>query len=439
MRAPARLESSDFVYRFVDTAFGWSVVLQVAWTFSRPPNREALSEMAARLADGPLNRRLVTPRVPLARPYWTQSTVHPGVIVDEGATESPNEWLNAELDTVPLTAEAGRCWQLRGVATETGGFVLSLCALHLVADGKTLVSAASSARDSAPLQQPQRFGRASMLGSDLEDAARQFVSAGLGICRAAVAVARGSGAAGNVDVVKKAPLHERAPLARPVWATVTVDRQDWEVVAKRHGGTANSLFVAVVSGLLRTSGYAPLGQTVKVGIPVSQRVDGDTRGNATAGVSVYLTEEPVAGGDLAGIRSACKRAFAALSAGRRPAFVHLQPLLQMLPARLIATAASAGSGMPDAVVSNLGSFPAELAEIGDEIATSVFFRGIAQHVDPSLPFRFGDGVQSWLLEVGDDVSFSVVAFDETHFGDDAVLRDLLAGELAGWGVPHRIS
>lgn len=94
--------------------------------------------------------------------------------------------------------------------------------------------------------------------------------------------------------------------------------------------------------------------------------------------------------------------------------------------------------MPDAVVSNLGVFAAELTNIGGVQASGVAFRGIAQGVNAQLPYRFGDGVQSWLLEVGDQITFSVVAFDESAFPGRADLHRLLGAELDAWGVPYRI-
>jgi hypothetical protein len=234
------------------------------------------------------------------------------------------------------------------------------------------------------------------------------------------------------------PMDVRSPAADGPWAIVSVSGDDWRKVADEHGGTANSLFVAVISGLLRTSGYAPSGQPIKVGIPVSNRTAGDEGGNATAGVSVFLTDEPPAGGDLGPIRRQCKAAFTALAEGRRPAMIHLLPLMWLLPTSLIVKAVSSGSGMPDAVASNLGGFAVELTELGGVSASGVAFRGIAQGVDPALPYRFGEGVQSWLLEVGEQLTFSVAAFDETRFPDRAALRRLLTAELDAWGLTHRI-
>lgn len=442
MTRTRRLEGPDFVYRFVDTALGWSVVLQVLWRFDAPPTVDALTAMASRLSTGTMALRLVVPSVPLARPYWVPSSAVSDVVLDDVAvhTHSVGAWADDELYTAPLDAEGGRCWRLRGAPVDDGGFVLSLTALHLATDGRAMMSAAASAVSDAMQESTTPDTGTANLVTDAVDAVRQIATAGIGIGKAvATAVLPGgSDTVVPIEMPSKSPLHQRAPGADYAWATVSVDEADWQSAAKTHGGTPNSLFIAVVSGVLRTSGYAPLGRPVKVGVPVSQRVDGDERTNATAGVSVYLVDEPVAGGELGGIRRKCKDAFTALGAGRRPAMIHLQPLMQLLPASLVVKAVTSGSGIPDAVTSNLGSFPEELADIGGRTAESVSFRGIAQHVDPDLPYRFGEGVQSWLVQVGETVTFSVVAFDEDRFESHERLRRLLSDELTAWGVPHRI-
>lgn len=220
---------------------------------------------------------------------------------------------------------------------------------------------------------------------------------------------------------------------------MSVDVDEWDAVATAHGGTRNSLFVAVVAGTLRSTGYADDGVELKVGIPVSVRAEqGDSRGNATAGVSVYLSSGPVAGSDLTTVRRLCKEAFGGLSDGRRPAMIHLRPLLQILPLSLVTRAVtSGGSGMPDVMVSNLGSLDRSLLDFGSGPASGVAFRGDARGVDPAEPHRFGEGLQSWYLEVGGRATFAVAGFDETRVGTAERLRDALAGELTAWNVTHR--
>lgn len=436
-----RLAPEDFTYWFVRRAFGWSVVLQVVWTFDRPPSPTSLESANRRLAAGPLNRCVITSRVPFARPRWVHSDAVPAVVLDDMpiAADRTEEWAAEEMYTAPIDPEAGPSFRLRGCATSEGGFALSLTTLHLVADGKATVSAAGDAFvgiGSDTMGAHRSTGLRSVL-ADTGDAMTQVFAAVAGVVRAARSV-RGDKPEPPPAQPARAAMHERSPAASGPWAIVTVNADDWTKVADDHGGTANSLFVAVISGLLRTSGYAPPGQAIKVGIPVSNRTAEDEGGNATAGVSVHLVDEPRAGGDLGPIRRQCKAAFTALATGRRPAMIHLLPLMWLLPTGLIVKAVASGNGMPDAVASNLGTFAAEVTELDGVSASGVAFRGIAQGVDPALPYRFGEGVQSWLLRVGDQVTFSVAAFDETRFADRAELRRSLTAELEAWALPHRI-
>ncbi|ORM25999.1 hypothetical protein [Williamsia sp. 1135] len=435
-----RLEPEDFTYWFVHRAFGWSVVLQVLWTFDRPPSRDALMAVNAHLAASPLNRQLITSTFPFSRPRWVHAEIEPELLLDETAIESRavEVWAAQEMYSAPLEPESGPPWRLRGTATVDGGFVLSLTTLHLIADGKATVSAAADALGGKGVDALSLRPRIHAGAADAGDSIRQIVAAAYGVVRAAITTLRRDSTPPPPTRPPRPPMNVRAPAAAGPWAIVSVDVDAWRKVAEEHGGTANSLFVAVISGLLRSSGYAPLGEPIKVGVPVSNRTADDEGGNATAGVSVHLTDEPAAGGDLGPIRRKCKAAFTVLAEGRRPAMIHLLPLMWLLPTSLIVKAVSSGSGMPDAVASNLGAFASELSELGGVPASGVAFRGIAQGVNPSQPYRFGEGVQSWLLEVGDQLTFSVAAFDESRFGDRPELHRLLTAELDAWGLPHRI-
>ncbi|MFE1593353.1 hypothetical protein [Nocardia sp. NPDC058705] len=485
MAATLRMQPEDSTYWLVREAFGWSVVLQIVWRFPAHPARADLELFNKRLCDGVLNRRLVRASVPVARHRWAHADFAPELSVDGTpiAGDSVEKWSGAELYSVPLDPEHGPAWRLRGVAVDDGGFVLSLTALHLVADGRTMVDAAMDAlagRAADPLsgahpvgppavnRETNLFDSIGTVLRDVVDGAGQVAAAGRGIASAAAtlvrnrAVGRSTGpiteqsaspvgerrTAGAIEGRQiserttverpiKAEAHLRSPRAQCAWMTVSVDVAHWDSIAQRHGGTANTLFIAVLAGALRASGYAD-GGPLKLGIPVSRRTEDDDRGNATAGVSVLLTDELVTGGDLGPLRRLCKEAFTRLSAGQRAAHVHLLPLVSLLPTSLVVRAATAGSGMPDAVASNLGDFAGDLREVGGVRAEAVAFRGIAQGVDPDLTYRFGDGLQSWAIRSGETMTFSVAAFDEERFPDAEELRRLLSGELDGWGIEHRM-
>ena len=72
------------------------------------------------------------------------------------------------------------------------------------------------------------------------------------------------------------------------------------------------------------------------------------------------------------------------------------------------------------------------------LSRGVAFRGDAQAVVPDLPYRFGDGLQSWVLQAGAETTLSVAAFDESAVPDAGVLHRVLSEELTAWGLPHRL-
>ena len=442
-----RLAHEDSTYWLLEEALDWSVVLQLVWRIDGLVDPALLERVNAAFGAGPLHRLLVPPRIAGARPYWAEAGAPPPLLIDAvGISEADVEaWAGTEMRTVSLDPLAGRCWRLRAVSTSAGNTVVSLCALHLVTDGRGMVGAAAAAfaragSGESPPQVSAAGGsaRKSML-ADAGDVVRLLGASLGGVVRAVWACRPDTGKAAFIDPrLPRESMKARAPQAIPRSATVSVPTQCWDEVARRHGGTANSLFVAVVSGLLRTSGYAELGSPIKVGVPVDRRAGADDeRANATAGVSVILTDDPVAGGDLTRIRAACKEAFARLSAGRRPAMMHLLPLVWLLPSALVVRGVGAGSGMPDAVTSNLGEIPVEAASLPGHRGTAAF-RGIAQGVDADGEYRFGDGVQSWLIRTPEWVTFSLLGFDEKSFSSDELLAKLLAEELSAWGIDYEI-
>lgn len=450
-----RLHGQDFTYWFMHRAFGWSVVLQLVWTFPCAVSRGDLDAVNAALGAGPLNRRVTRASVMTARPRWGHAPAVPDVICDTRpiANDGVEAWAAEELDTVPLDPEHGATYRLRAVPTEDGGCVVSLTALHLVTDGKGLVTAAADAL--AGRATPDTLGidpgpSPRTVVADTGDAVAGVVSAGTGIATAAGALIRTAvtgrsrralpvtGAEPSRRRRPRTPIRDRSPRAQTTWAIVSVPAAEFAAVAQRHGGTVNTLFIALITGALRSASPTGPGEHLKVGIPVDQRGIDDDRANATAGVSVLVPGSLRAGDDLGSLRQDCKHAYSALTAGERAMIVHLQPALRLLPLSVVVAAVTSGDGMPDVMTSNIGSYPGDVATLAGMQATGMAFRGDAIGVDPGGPHRFGDGLQAWLLQAGDTVTISVAAFDESAFADGAALRSGLAAELDRWGVLHRI-
>ncbi|SIR79208.1 hypothetical protein [Williamsia sterculiae] len=444
--ASRRLADEDSTFWFLRRALGWDVVLQTVWVFDGAIPDSALRRMHAGLECGRLHRTLVASRIPGARPRWVGAGVAAPLVVDTEtvSTTGVETWAATEMATVDLDPEQGRCWRLRAAPMGDGCTVVSLCALHQVTDGRLMVQSAATAMTADPSPADGRVRSAPVtpvVVGDVVDAAGRVLAVGRGVVRAVVAGWRPGGDPVRDDIERpvRPEAARRSPRATGALATVSVPTHRWDSVAAAHGGTPNALFVAVVTGLLRSGGHAPVGVPIKVGLPVDRRRgDTDLRANATAGVSITLTDDPVSGGDLGSIRALCKAAYQRLEAGQRAATVHLQPLVWLLPASWLIGAATAGSGMPDAMVSNLGDVPAGAQRLGGCRARRITFRGMAQNVDPDLPYRFGDGAQAWLLRTDDQVTFTVWGFDETLFVDESDLGRQLGAELSAWDLPYEL-
>jgi diacylglycerol O-acyltransferase len=444
--ALVRLTDEDAPFWLLHQALGWSVVQQMLWVFPGHVAEESLREFNDALAQGRLHRRLVDARVPGARPYWVRPSqpVPPAFDVEPIDDTGISDWAVTELRNVELDPYAGRCWRIRTGVTTSGRTVLSLCTLHLVADGRARIDAVRDAlrgtTSGAPTNGAEEHPATPSTWADVYDAARQVAAAGLGVARALRQSVRRDVDPTAVDPrPPRSPLAERAPTATPVWATASVAVEDWDRTAERHGGTANSLFIAVVAGLLRAAGYTSPDNPVKVGVPVADRTgEDDMRGNAVAGVTVYLTPVPSPATDLGRVRNVCRDAYTRLAEGRRPALTHLRPLAWLVPPSRIAGKGAPDAGYPDAVASNVGQLPPELLTIGGLTADDVTVRGHAQGVVADDRHRYGEGVQAWLTRTEGHTTFTVSGFDETHFVDDETFGALLSRELTEWGLAHRM-
>ena len=273
-RTATRLADEDATYWLMREGLGWTVVLQLLWQVPGGLDDTVIDAFAERLRHGRLHRRLLAPRLRGARPQWVESCEASRAIIDTDAIsdDTIDGWAVDEMDHADLDAAEGRCWRLRAAPTAGGDTVISLCALHLVTDGRGLVDSAATALSGlTDLPVEERGARpeppcSGSLRADARDALGQLGAAAAGLGRA-IRSARADSADGTPPDPRppRAPMADRAPQARPSWATATVPADEWDRVAQTHGGTANTLFVAVVAGLLRSSGYAAPGIPVKVG------------------------------------------------------------------------------------------------------------------------------------------------------------------------------
>lgn len=442
-----RVEGPDESYLLVADLFGMGAPIQLTWVFDADPGDEAIDALRAGLAAGPLHRAVSRRRVPFARHRWVRSDIPPEAgPVDTIDDADIGAWADALLRSTRLDPVGGSGWRLDSARTRGGGRVVSLLASHMISDGQGLyrLVAAASAGETAPLPSMAGVQASRAFREDAADAA-QAVRAAARSVRILVRQARESRGERNTPApAASGPARSRAdsrssgtPAPDTTLATVDVDSATWTARADEHGGTGNSLFTALLAGIVHRSGRRIDGP-MKVCIAVSNRDgDEDTRANASGGVWIRLAEPVEPRTDLGGIRALSKRAFVDYAdSGADQVADNLQPVVRLLPRRLLGRLMRGIPG-PDTTVSNLGTTPSSALRIGGHTASGFAIRAVMQGMPAQERRVRGPAIAAWAVEYHDTITLTFFGIDPDDFGDPAVLRALIAAELTAWGIGHR--
>ena len=443
-----RLAGADESYLLSADLFGLGAPIQFSWVFGADtdPGSGAVAELRLALARGPLNRAVARTRVPAARDRWVRSavTVIP-TRTENIADDEVSDWLDRRLRTARLDPAEGSAWRLDDAVTDDGRRVVSLLVSHMVTDGqgvyRALDAAASGLAADLPVAGTARGVRA--IRDDIADAARQLGNAAKAVRIVAAEAVSGLLPSGGAGPARPAPAHSHhlpdQDCPDTTLAIVDVDREAWHRRAQDHGGTANSLFVAVLAGIVARAGV-PVGETdealTKVCIAVSRRGDDtDDRANASGGVWIRVRGAVEPRMDLSAIRSQSKRAFVEYAAsGADRTADNLQAIVRLLPGTLIGKLMRSIPG-PDTTVSNLGVAPGSALTIGGRAASQFAIRAIMLGVPPSARRRQGPAIAAWAVEYHDRITLTFFGINPDHFGDPELLHKLIGTELAAWGVP----
>lgn len=416
------------------------VVNQIVWRFDEAVSAAALDEMWRNLDAGPINRTVRRAWIPGARDSWVRASRTSPLVMCERSV-SPSElsrWIQQRA-AVALDPLEGPVWQLAATALEGGGSAVSLVASHVVGDGGALTSAAISALRGEPEPDDFRSAFAADARGDVLDAVGQWRSALSGVCRVAARTARGAvmRSAARAEPGRTGPsaVSGAGPTDTGVFtpSTVVVDcpTAEWSAAARAAGGSANSLLVALALGVLRASGRVDESESVKVSLPVSTRVAGDIRANATSGASIIIDagDSP---SDLSTIRRKAKNAFTEMSdTSITTDFELTKPLVQLLPDAVVAFASRSATA-PLCLCSNLGERGRHVRTIGDAVARSVVMRSMTQNTTVELLRRTKGGVSVWWNTSGETSTLCVTGLDPDCFASAERLRDLLAVEYERW-------
>ena len=330
-------------------ALGYGALVQFSWIYNRPVNVDGLRRFHRYLGYGLLGRRVERSPLPFARDRWVFSRGPEDLEIAE--TPRPRADLNAWTygrACLPLDPEYGPSWHLGVLPLEDGGTAISLVTSHTVVDGLGILQAITDAANGRirylayPRPGSRTRGRAL-----LQDGRQTFASAPelARALAATVRLARDRRKDVASSIASAPPSPRLAGDDQPVVIpslTAYVDLVEWDARAKSIGGNSNTLLAGFAARLGVRMGRICDDGTVTVSLPISDRSENDTRGNALA-FPVVSVDPTHLSSDLGGIRVKVKQAIADLAETSEELLAPLA-LTSMTPKWVARRAAGVGLG-----------------------------------------------------------------------------------------------
>ncbi len=318
-------------------ALGHGPLIQFTWVYDRAVDLEALQCFRRNLGHGLLGRRIERSPLPFGRHHWV---AWPGPADLDIAAQAvrPDQvvaWTDAQAG-LPIDPEHGPSWRLAVQPLTDGGTAVTLVFSHTVADGVggtlSVVDAANGVTRDLGYPPPGKRTRRTALREDLRRFARDVPDMGRALA-ATARLARGDRKASRppVQVPRSGAPAEAGAVAIPS-LTIHVPVEEWDRVAKRLGGTSNSLVTGFAAKLGRNLGWNADGAPANMAIPVNERIDGDTRGNALTAVNMAV-DDGVVTTDLSAVRADLKAHLSRLQESSHELLGPL-PLVPLVPRAL---------------------------------------------------------------------------------------------------------
>ena len=356
-----RLAHMDQVSYLGLRALGYGALVQFSWIYNRPVDLDGLRRFHRNLGYGLLGRRVERSPIPFARDHWVVSRGPRDV--DIADTPRPRADVGAwtyERACKAIDPEYGPSWHLGTLPLEDGGTAVCLTASHTVADGLGFLHAITDAAKGRTrhLGYPPPGAR-TRRRAVLEDG-RLTVASTPELARALAAtlrVARKRGKDVTASFASGLPSRRTVGDDQPVVVpslSAYVDLAEWDARAKGLGGNGNTLFAGFAARLGVRAGRVCDDGTVTLSLPISDRTENDTRGNAMV-LPVASVDPTRLASDLSDMRVKAKQAFADLSDTSDELLAPL-PLTSMTPKWVARRAAGVGLGTARLPIgcSNLG-------------------------------------------------------------------------------------
>ena len=314
-------------------ALGHGPVIQFTWIYERDVDLDALRRFHRNLGHGLLGRRIERSPLPFGRHRWI---AWQGLDIDVASQARPRTELTAWTDeqaALPIDPEFGPPWRLAVQTFTNGETAVTLVVSHTVADGVGIAIAVTEAAEGTTRNLGYPDGDSRTKTQALLDDSRALARTLPQIARALAAAVRVAVTNRGIDSPGRPttsnPAEDPSEVVTLRSVTAYLDVQQWDERAKSLGGTSNSLFLGVAARIGQKLGWVERDGTATLSIPVNERIEGDTRGNALTAVRLTVDPSTVAD-NLTDLRAGLKTALSTLGEAHNQLVAPL-PLTPMVP------------------------------------------------------------------------------------------------------------
>ena len=426
-------------------ALGHQPVFLATWTYDRPVDLEALRRVNDNLCHTLAGRLVERSPLPGGRHRWVAVDRAPNLVVE--ATPRPRDQVfgwTSEFGDRGTDPEHGPGWRIGVLSLTDGGSAVALAIPHTLGDGLCVLQAITDAvegRQRRPAYPKRRARRRSrLLWADLAAFVRDLpavlraVVAGMRVARAQAAPKASGKATGFSATTTRIASEPTSGTFRVPVACVRVNQADWDAAAADRGGTSNTLVSAIAARLGERFERTGADGMVTLAVPVSVRVDGDTRANALDGATIRIDPMGVVD-DLTGLRAATKAALVAVAEQSHDlaAALPLTPLMPAVAVRRAEPLAMGASALPVGC-SNYGDLPAAVVRIDGRDSSDFWVRLIEPGQGPADLNRIGGQLYVLSGRALGNVFLSIVARPVGGGLDDDELHRHVAATLAEFGL-----
>ena len=422
-------------------ALGHQPFFHATWTYDRPLDLDAVRRFNDNLGETLLGRLVERSPLPGGRHRWAAIDRVPEVEVEETARNRDDvlAWTD-EFGDRGADPEYGPGWRIGVLPLSDGGAAVTMILSHTLGDGLCVLQAIADAvegrtrRPAYPARGTRRRRR--VLWSDLITFLRDVpamlraVVAGIRVARAQSAP-KSSRRSPRPAAVRSTPA--TGPFRVPV-AVVRLPQADWDDAATRRGGTSNTLVAAVAARLGQRLERTDNDGIVTLAVPVSVRVDGDTRANALDAATIRIDPRDLAD-DLTGLRAATKTALIATAKQSHDLTAAL-PLVPLMPAMAVrrGEAIAMGASASPVGCSNYGEMPAAVTRIDGGDPDNLWVRLNELGQTPADLDRIGGQLYVLSWRALGAVFLSIVAEPVGGGLDSDQLHRLVAATLEDFGL-----